>query len=105
MAKYQNTAKEAPRTKKPEFPFEIKVTRVLDGKYGTMFDMIVNSVMIYGCKMCETKTGEPFVGFPQKRDGKDPKKFWHICYCSFSEEQVHNIWAQIAAIREGGAEE
>lgn len=105
MAKYVNNQKgekAAPKmNKRPEIPFEIKVTRVLDGQYGTIFDLVLNNVIIYGCRMCETKDGEPFVGFPQKKDRKDPNKYWSVCYASLSREQVLEICKQISYIRAG----
>ena len=102
MAKYQNTreGKAAPKlNKRPEIEFEIKVKRVLDGQYGTIFDLVLNNVTIYGCRICQTKDGEPFVGFPQKKDRKDPNKYWSVCYAPLSKEQTGEIMKQISYIR------
>lgn len=85
-----------PQRERPTYEYKIKVTRVLDGKYGILFDMEINHVTIYGCRLCETKAGEPFVGFPQQRDRKDPDKYWSIAYAPLTEDQTGEICKQIA---------
>lgn len=89
--------KEAPHTEKPAFDYEIHVTRVLDGKYGVLFDMVINNVTIYGCRVAETKDGTPFVGFPQKKDRNN--KFWSVAYAHLTPEQnaevMRQIWEQL----------
>lgn len=61
-----------------------------DGKI--VFDMIVNDVSIYGCRLIEGKKGN-FVAFPQRK-GKDGKYYRHA-YVKLSGEDVANIVAQI----------
>ena len=61
-----------------------------DGKI--VFDMIVNDVSIYGCRLIEGKKGN-FVAFPQRK-GKDGKYYGHA-YIKLSDEDVANIVAQI----------
>ena len=61
-----------------------------DGKI--VFDMIVNDVTIYGCRLLEGKNGI-FVSFPSRK-GKD-NKYYKIAYVGLSEADVSNIVAQI----------
>ena len=105
-ANYQNIRKLSKRGKetkgkktkreRPEYEFAIKVTRVLDGKYGILFDVELNHVTIYGCRLCETKEGKPFIGFPQQRDKKDPDKWWSIAWAPLTDAQVQVICDQIS---------
>ena len=81
------------KKEKPAFDFEIQVTRVLDGKYGVLFDMVINNVTIYGCRVAETKDGTPFVGFPQKK-GRD-NKWWSVAYAPLTAEQNAEVMRQI----------
>ena len=53
------------------------------------FDMIVNDVTIYGCRLLEGKNGM-FVSFP-KRKGT----YYNIAYVDLNEADVSNIVAQI----------
>lgn len=97
--KYQSYKKKAQGEKKPRptYDYDLKVIRVFDGKYGVLFDLEINHVTIYGCRMCETRDGQPFVGFPQKQDRKDKDKWWSIAYAPLTEAQVQAIWDQIGA--------
>lgn len=86
----------AKKQERPSYDFDLKVTRVLDGKYGVLFDLQINHVTVYGCRMCETREGVPFVGWPQKQDRKDKDKWWSIAYAPLTDDQVKIIWDQIA---------
>lgn len=81
---------------RPKYEYDLKVTRVLDGKYGVLFDLEINHVTVYGCRMCDTKDGVPFVGWPQKQDRKVRDKWWSIAYAPLTDDQVKVIWDQIA---------
>lgn len=61
-----------------------------DGKI--VFDMIVNDVTIYGCRLLEGKNGM-FVSFPSRK-GKDDK-YYNIAYVSLSAADIDNIVVQI----------
>lgn len=93
------------RKERPVYEYDLKVTRVLDGKYGVLFDLQINNVTVYGCRMCETREGVPFVGWPQKQDRKDKDKWWSIAYAPLTDDQVKIIWDQIAAELEGDEDE
>lgn len=103
MAKYsklpgkRQKAKAAPKPR-PVYDYDIKVLRVLDGKYGVLVDLQLNNVTIYGCRLLETKDGQPFIGFPQRQDRKDKDKYWSIAYAPLTDEQVAEILKQTGAI-------
>ena len=59
-----------------------------------VFDMIVNDVTIYSCRLIENKEGNTFVSFPSKK-GKDNKYYSHA-YCKLTNEDVDNIVDQIS---------
>lgn len=90
-SKAQKTKRE-----RPEYEYEIKITRVLDGKYGILFDMELNHVTIYGCRLCETREGVPFVGFPQQRDKHDKDKWWSVAWAPLTAKQTDEIINQIS---------
>lgn len=85
---------------RPVYNLDIKVTRAFEGKYGTLLDMEVNHVSIYGCRICETHDGEPFIGFPQKQDKKNRDKWWSIAYVPLTDEQTADIMSQVADLLE-----
>ena len=103
MAQFnQKPNRKAPRmekkNKRPEFEYEIQVTRVLRGEYGTIFDLVLNHVTIYGCRVCETQDGTPFVGFPQKPDRRIRGKYWSIAYAPLTDAQTKEVFKQISRI-------
>ena len=110
MATKNYTKKDTKNTKKgtkkdtkkdrPSYDLDIKVTRAFEGKYGTLLDMEVNHVSIYGCRVCETRDGEPFIGFPQKQDKKNRDKWWSIAYVPLTDEQTAYIMSQVADLLE-----
>ena len=105
-----NGKKKAPKLGKKEqkervtYEYEAKVLRALDGRYGILFDLELNHVIIYGCRVCETKTGETFVGFPQKK-GKNDDRYWSICRAFLSDEQQADIIQQVADLLEAGEDD
>lgn len=110
MAKYsrlpgkKQKAKQAPK-QRPQYDYDIKVLRVLDGKYGILLDMELNHVTIYGCRLLETKDGVPFIGFPQRQDKRDKDKYWSIAYAPLTDEQIQEILKQVGAILDDAADE
>lgn len=89
-------AKGKAKRERPEYEYEIKITRVLDGKYGILFDMELNHVTIYGCRLCETREGTPFIGFPQQRDKKNKDKWWSVAWAPLTQKQTDEIIDQIS---------
>lgn len=104
-ANYQNIRnlskrgqKNKSKKERPRYDYQLKVLRVLDGKYGILFDLEINHVTVYGCRLCETKQGKPFVGFPQQRDRKNPETWWSIAYAPLTDDQTEIICDQISAM-------
>ena len=95
--------KNAPKTERPQFDFVCKVTRVLDGKYGVLFDMEINHVTVYGCRVCETRDGSAFVGFPQKKD-RDGDRYWSIVYAPLSDAQTADVLKQVSDMLDAESE-
>ena len=59
---------------------------------GVTFDMTVNGITIYGCRVEETKDGD-FIGLPQRK-GNDGKCY-SIVWAKFSEEDKKDILAEV----------
>ena len=93
--KTNKTGKTGKTAKKERPVYELRVTRVFAGEYGTVFDLEINHVNVYGCRVCETGDGEAFVGWPQKK-GKDGR-YWSHAYAPLTDEQTANVLDQVAA--------
>lgn len=59
---------------------------------GVTFDMTVNGIAIYGCRVVETKDGD-FIGLPQRK-GNDGK-WYSIVWAKFSEADTKDILAEV----------
>lgn len=72
----------------------IAVKRAKEFDWGISFDVIVNDVTIYGCKLIQKKdSDEMFVAFPARK-GTDGK-YYNYAYVKLSDEDTQNIVAQI----------
>lgn len=72
----------------------IAVKRAKEFDWGISFDMIVNDVTIYGCKLLLKKdSDETFIGFPSRKGTDD--KYYNYAYVQLSEEETKEIVAQI----------
>ena len=69
-----------------------KVTRANQVENTVYFDMDVNGVMIYGCKVIEGSKGD-FVSFPSHK-GKDCK-YYNYAYIKLSDEDTAAIVKQV----------
>lgn len=69
-----------------------KVTRANQVKDTVYFDVEINGVTIYGCKVIEGKNGD-FISFPSHK-GKDDKYYNHV-YIKLSEDDTKNIISQV----------
>lgn len=98
----KDTTKETAQAPRPVYNYDIKVRRAFQGKYGILFDMDINNVTVYGCKVCDSPKGDNFIGFPQTPDKKDRNKWWNIVYAPLTEEQTADILSQIAEILNSG---
>lgn len=66
----------------------IEVVRAKQFDNGVVFDMLVNGVTIYGCRLVVGKKGT-FVSFPSKK-GKDGKYYSHA-YVKLTQEDTNFI--------------
>lgn len=71
---------------------EAKVTRANQVNDTVFFDMEVNGVTIYGCKVVEGSKGD-FISFPSHK-GKDGKYYNHA-WVKLSDEDTKAIIAQV----------
>ena len=80
--------------KKKEVDVEVnaKVVRANQVKDLVFFDVKINGVTIYGCKVVEGKYGD-FISFPSYK-GKDDKYYNHA-YIKLSDEQTKEIISQV----------
>lgn len=75
-----------------EVTVNAKVTRANQVKDTVFFDMEVNGVTIYGCKVVEGSKGD-FISFPSHK-GKDGKYYNHA-WVKLTDEQSKEIIAQV----------
>ena len=77
------------------------VENARDTQYGVFFDLTLNGVKIYGCKVVEGKEGqyEDFISYPSRRgtdqDGKD--RYWSVVWAPLSDADTKEIIAAIEA--------
>ena len=71
----------------------IVVKRAKQFDWGISFDMIVNDVTIYGCKLLADKSDEVFIAFPSRKGTDD--KYYNYAYVKLSDEEKQDIVAQI----------
>lgn len=69
-----------------------KVVRAIQVKDLVFFDVEINGVTIYGCKVVEGKNGD-FISFPSHK-GKDDKYYSHA-YIKLTDEQTKEIISQV----------
>lgn len=86
--------KENNEMKKKDVNVEVnaKVTRANQVDDLVFFDVEINGVTIYGCKVVEGKNGD-FISFPSHK-GKDGKYYNHV-YIKLSDEQSKDIIEQV----------
>ena len=77
MALNKNKKTETKETEQTTYTVEVARAKEIKGSYA--FDMKVNGVMIYGCWLKETKSGENFVSFPSYK-GNDGKWYSHVYF-------------------------
>lgn len=70
----------------------VTVKRVNQYKDTVYFDININGIDIYGCRVVEGKNGD-FIAFPsQKGKGKDGKeRYFNHCYAALSDEDSKKI--------------
>lgn len=82
------------KTKKTEAQAKtIEVTRAHQFEDGNItFDVVINDVTIYGCKIATGKNGD-FVSFPSRK-GKDGK-YYSYAKVTLTEDETKDIISQI----------
>ena len=58
------------------------------------FDMILNGISIYGCKLIEGENGR-FIGFPSKKPAEKGGKWYNHCWAPLSEDDTAEIIAAV----------
>lgn len=71
------------------------VNRVHHYEFGVFFDMTINGITIYGCRVIETKDGD-FIALPQRK-GNDGK-YYSIVWAKFSETDTKDILSEVEKI-------
>ena len=66
----------------------VEVSNVREFDWGVVFDLEINDVKIYGCRLIEHKKRK-FIGFPQEQDKKG--NYWNRAYFHFSEEDQEKV--------------
>lgn len=69
-----------------------KVVRANQVNDVVFFDVEINGVTIYGCKVVEGKNGD-FISFPSHK-GKDGK-YWNHVYIKLSDDDTKEIISQV----------
>lgn len=72
--------------------FEVKNPKAFD--WGTTFTLVLNGVVIHGCKVAERKDGYSFISFPSYK-GKDGNWYSYV-YFRFSEADTDAILKELA---------
>ena len=67
----------------------LEVTRAREYEDIFFFDMVLNGVYIYGCRLIEGEDGW-FVSFPSKKSDKKGKWFNH-CWAKLSDDTIGEI--------------
>lgn len=75
-----------------EVTVNAEVTRANQVNDTVFFDVVINGITIYGCKVVEGKNGD-FISFPSHK-GKDGKYYNHA-YIKLSDEAAADIIAQV----------
>lgn len=58
------------------------------------FDMVLNGIRIYGCKLIEGKNGW-FISFPSKKPDNKGAKWYNHCWAPLSEDDTEVIIAAV----------
>lgn len=81
---------------KKEIRMEVfEVTNVRELEFGVLFDLTINGVKIYSCKVVEGKHGD-FISFPSYK-GKNGKYYTH-CYFDLTDEETAEIIKEVDMI-------
>ena len=73
---------------------EIEVTRAREYEDIFFFDMVLNGVYIYGCRLIEGDEGW-FVSFPSKKPDKKGGKWFNHCWAKLPEDAIGEICSAV----------
>lgn len=94
MAKLNRTKKENQAPERVQHSYSVRRAKEFkDG--GIAFDLNVDDITIYGCRVIQGKKGD-FVAFPQRK-GKDDKYYSHV-YLALTEEETQEILEKVCMI-------
>lgn len=72
----------------------LEVTRAREYDDIFFFDMVLNGVYIYGCRLIEGENGW-FVSFPSKKPDKKGGKWFNHCWAKLPEDAIGEICAAV----------
>ena len=72
----------------------LEVTRAREYEDIFFFDMVLNGVYIYGCRLIEGEDGW-FVSFPSKKSDKKGGKWFNHCWAKLSDDTIGEICAAV----------
>lgn len=94
MAKLNRTEKENQATERVQHSYSVRRAKEFkDG--GIVFDLNVDDITIYGCRVIQGKKGD-FVAFPQRKGG-DGKYYSHV-YIALTEDETQEILEKVCMI-------
>lgn len=94
MAKMNRTKKENLAPERMMHAYSVRRAKEFkDG--GIVFDLNVDDITIYGCRIIQGKKGD-FVAFP-RRKGKDGKYYSHV-YFALDEDETEEILEKVGKV-------
>lgn len=75
----------------------IKIVRARAYEDMYFFDMVLNGIYIYGCRLIEAENGW-FVSFPSKKPTKKGGKWYNHCWAKLDEDTVCEICSEVMEI-------
>ena len=94
MAKMNRTKKENQAPERMQHSYSVRRAKEFkDG--GIVFDLNVDDITIYGCRIILGKKGD-FVAFPQRK-GKDGNYYSHV-YLALTEEETEEILEKVGKV-------
>ena len=97
MATKKMNSKNSKSSKKEVAAIEVtslEVTRAREYEDIFFFDMVLNGVCIYGCRLIEGEDGW-FVSFPSKKPDKKGGKWFNHCWAKLSDDTIGEICAAV----------
>lgn len=90
----KNTSKKSAKAVKAIEVSSLKITRARAYEDMYFFDMVLNGVQIYGCRLIEGENGW-FVSFPSKKPTKKNGKWYNHCWAKLDDDTVTEICSEV----------